>query len=116
MNLPTKTQSATLKRFIETNEKFDELEMYCEVDDYLKVAINRAVINLEMFENLDSDDHPEVIDLRDKREQIRSKIRAIIKRHFGIAHPIHQVFDIETWTGKQLINSMIDFSEPDTWE
>lgn len=116
MNLPTKTQANTLKRFIETNEKFAELEMYCEVDDYLKVAINRLVINLEMFENVDSDDHPEVLDLRDKREQVRSKIRAIIKRHFGSAHPIHQVFDMETWTGKQLINSMIDFSDPENWE
>ena len=57
----------------------------------------------------------EVNELMDNREIIRDKILVIMRRQFAANHPIQQVFDNPSWTGKVLINSMIDFSDVSNW-
>lgn len=115
MKLPTRIQADTLSRFINSNPAYADLSELCELDNYMKSLIDRKIIQLELFEGVDSDDHPEVLDLTDDREMIRDKIRTIMRRSFAANHPIQQVFDNPSWTGKVLINSMIDFSDVSNW-
>jgi hypothetical protein len=115
MKLPTRIQADTLYRFINSNPTYEELKELCELDNYMKSLIDRKIIHLELFENIDSEDHPEVNELMDNREIIRDKILVIMRRQFAANHPIQQVFDNPSWTGKVLINSMIDFSDVSNW-
>lgn len=115
MKLPSRIQADTLARFINTNQQYQELKDLCELDNYIKSLIDRKIIDLELFVGIDSDNHPEVIELEEHREEIRHKIMVIMRRSFAANHPIQQVFDNPSWTGKVLINSMIDFSDVSNW-
>lgn len=113
--LPTVRQADTLKRFME-EAKFEELLALCQLDNSLKSQIDVAIIELELFQGVDTDDHPYINELEEQREEVREEIRLILRNRFASNHPINQVFDNEKWTGKMLIASIIDFSDTGNWD
>ncbi len=113
--LPSQRNVDTIKRFMQ-EDKFFELEQMCELDSTLKQKINIAIIEFELFQDIDSEEHPMVINLQDMRDEVRERIRMIMRNRFASNHPINQVFDYDGWTGKVLMKSLIDFSDPSNWE
>lgn len=113
--LPTVRQADTLKRFME-EDKFEVLVALCQLDNSLKSQIDVAIIELEMFQGVNSEDHPYINELEEQREEVREEIRLIMRNRFASNHPINQVFNNEKWTGKVLIKSMIDFSDTGNWD
>lgn len=113
--LPTARQADTLQRFME-EPKFEELLALCQLDNSLKSQIDVAIIELELFQGVDTDDHPYINELEEQREEVREEIRLIMRNRFANNHPINQVFENDKWTGKVLIKSMIDFSDVGNWQ
>lgn len=115
--LPTKIQANTLKRFIESNPIYDELEELCLIDDQLKSMLAKTIIQLKFMDGLDDiEEHPQIVQIAEYQDEIKRKIKSIMRRQFTASHPIHQVFDNDNWSGKVLISSIHDFSDPSNWE